>query len=165
MRVYFLRHAVAAERGTVVVPNDDRVLTKDGIRKMKKEARSLPSLIPRVDVILTSPFSRAKETAGIAAEALSAAHVIKESSHLAPGKPAREVLKLLGAHAGMNSVLLVGHEPQLSAAISLLLGIEKPVVEMKKGGMCCLELRNVVSMKGAQLIWHLTPKQLRALGK
>jgi len=165
MTLYILRHAIAAERDSANYPNDDRPLTEEGGEKMKKGARALPDLVPQIDLIMTSPFIRAKDTAIIAAEALNAMEMIKINPGLAPGKSARDFVKVISGSSGANNVLVVGHEPQLSEGISLLLGSEKPIVEMKKGGLCCLEIRNLATMKGARLLWHLTPKQLRILGK
>ena len=62
MDIYFLRHAIAMPRGIVEFPNDDRPLTEEGIQKMKKGARGILTLVPRVDVICSSPCPRRRSS-------------------------------------------------------------------------------------------------------
>jgi phosphohistidine phosphatase len=59
---------------------------------------------------------------------------------------------------------LVGHEPYLSQLISLLVsGREDIGIDFKKGGLCKLEAEKLRYGKCAQLIWLLTPKQMKEI--
>ena len=61
-------------------------------------------------------------------------------------------------------VLLVGHEPDLSRLISLLItGNSEALIELKKGGLCKLTAEKLNFGKCATLNWLLTPKQLRSI--
>jgi phosphohistidine phosphatase len=163
MNVYMLRHAIAVERGTKHYPNDDRPLTKGGVRKMKEAAPGIRRIAGRVDVILSSPLVRAHDTAKIAAKALKYRHEILLRDELLPEASTTEILTYLRKFKESASVLLVGHEPLLGIVASALLGSETTAIEFKKGALCCISTPKLPSDTPGTLLWHLTPKQLRML--
>jgi phosphohistidine phosphatase SixA len=58
-------------------------------------------------------------------------------------------------------VLLVGHEPYLSAFIALLCAGGEPLsVTLKKGGLCRLEVERLRCGRCASLEWLLPPRLL-----
>ena len=68
MRLLVIRHAVAEERDAFAVtgqPDARRPLTDDGRTKMKAGARGLRGIVPRLNVLATSPLLRAAQTAEI----------------------------------------------------------------------------------------------------
>lgn len=163
MHLYLLRHAIAVPRGTPGYPNDDRPLTEEGARRMTRAAEGLARVVGRVDVILTSPLSRALQTARIAAEALDRAERVQLCDALLPTEPAREVFSHLRGLPGASGVLLVGHEPTMGLLASLLLGTEESVVEFRKGAACLIEVSSMPPERPGLLRWHLQPRHLRAL--
>jgi phosphohistidine phosphatase SixA len=62
-------------------------------------------------------------------------------------------------------VVLVGHEPDLSAWLSVALAGEPLRVksEFKKGGAACVRFEKTVGPGGATLLWMLPPRVLRAM--
>jgi phosphohistidine phosphatase len=72
MEIYVLRHAIAVERGSPDYLHDDsqRPLTKKGIRRMRRGVRGLGHAGLEFDLLLTSPYTRARQTAEIVVEAL-----------------------------------------------------------------------------------------------
>ena len=165
MELYLLRHAIAVPRGTEEYPNDDRPLTKVGIQKMKRAARGIARLIGKVDAVISSPLIRALDTARIAGKALGHRKKIVASNALLPSSPASSIYDDLKKFKPQAKVLLVGHEPDLGLLASTLIGCEKPVVELKKGGLCCITFSEVPLGSDGKLSWLLTPKQLRAFAK
>jgi phosphohistidine phosphatase len=161
MDIYFLRHAPAMQRGVAEFPNDDRPLTETGIQKMKKGARGLRILLPLVDAVCSSPLVRALDTAKIAAAALNHAAPVVECPQLLPEASFGDFLSLIGEYAGLESVLLVGHEPNMGKTISSLLGSSRVMIELKKGGLCMIRIDGVPGSGTGTLVCHLTPKQLR----
>ncbi|HTX19729.1 MAG TPA: phosphohistidine phosphatase SixA [Bacteroidota bacterium] len=161
MLVYILRHAIAVQRGAAAFPNDDRPLTDEGKEKMEKGARGIARVVESVDVIVTSPLVRAADTARIAAEALGAEHKVEVSKELLPGSSARKLLLYLAKYKNLDSIMIVGHEPDLGYLASALLGVDRPVVEFKKGALCCIEVSTLPPRGAGVLLWHLQPKQLR----
>jgi phosphohistidine phosphatase len=163
MMVYILRHAIAVDRGIAGYPNDDRPLTEAGKAKMSKAARAIATLVDDIDVILTSPLIRAHDTARIVARALGAEKKLELCKELAPGSSLKNLLSHLSKYRGLNGIMLVGHQPDLGYLASALLGSNEAIVEFKKGAICAIEV-SALSPKGkGTLMWHLQPKQLRAL--
>lgn len=160
MELYVLRHAIADERDPEKYPDDAlRPLTAKGIRRMKRIAAGMRTLGIKPDLILSSPYTRARQTAEIAAEALRAGKVLKFSEHLEVAGDARKLVQeLKSKYANAASVILVGHEPQLSDCISvLLLGDTQLALTMKKGGLCKLAVDSLKYGRCATLEWLIPP--------
>jgi len=163
MLIYLLRHGIAAPRGVKPYPNDDRPLTEEGIEKMSKGARGILRVVDDVDVVLTSPLVRAAETARIVAKALHGESKLQVCNELAPGSSLQNLLTYLAKYKKLRSVLIVGHEPDLSYFASALLGKKTAIIEFKKGSLCCIEMTTIPSRRDGTLLWHLTSKQLRLM--
>lgn len=166
MNLYFMRHGIAVDRADSGASSGDRErqLTPKGIKRMNKAAKGLVTLSLSFDRILTSPLERARQTAKIVAQILQLEDRVEEVEQLSPDKSAQDLLSGLVAYSGKKEILLVGHEPQLSSAISVLLsGTSGAVIRLKKGGLCCLEVDGLPARESAVLQWSLTPKQLRLL--
>lgn len=166
MHLLIVRHAVAQDRDEFAASGQDdaeRPLTKDGRRKMRLAARGLAVVAPAVDLLATSPFVRATETADIVAAAFH-----RPPTHpvdaLTPERPAADFVKWLHAIEDATTVAAVGHEPHLGRLVSWLTTARKqPFMELKKGGACLLDLGAAPAPGTARLLWVVTPKQLRRL--
>ena len=166
MELYLLRHGPAVERGTSGFGDDAaRPLTPKGRRQLCKTAAAMKKLTPDFDLILSSPFLRAKQTSEIVAAGLKLKKCLKFSNALAPGGQAGVLLRQLAREEpAPNKVLLVGHEPDLSQLISLLVsGGLQLQMDFKKGGLCKVEVEKLRAGKCATLAWLLTPKQMEAM--
>jgi len=165
MLIYILRHGIAAPRGVKPYPNDDRPLTEEGIEKISKAAKGIIRVVDDVDVILTSPLVRAAATAKIVAEALNIESKLQVCHELAPGSSLKNLLTYLAKYKKLRSIMIVGHEPDLSYFASSLLGEKTSIIEFKKGSLCCIEVATIPSRREGTLLWHLTSKQLRLMAK
>lgn len=165
MDLYLLRHAIAVQRGLAHYPNDDRPLTQKGIQKMKKEAQGIAKLAGSFDIILSSPLVRAYDTARITAEAVKYRKKIERCKKLLPESSLSDFMSLLQEYREHKSVLVVGHEPNMSTIVSALLGSPHSAVEFKKGSLCKIRISGVSSVRHGTLIFHVTPKQLRAMAE
>ena len=165
MNLYFMRHGIAEDRATGKNTDDrQRTLTPKGIKRIQKEAKALIRMSLSFDRILTSPLARARETAKIIAQSLQLEDRLAEIEQLGPDRSVQELLSGLAAYAGDKNILLVGHEPLLSSTVSFLVSEKSAVhIELKKGGLCCLQVDGIRPKKSAVLLWALTPKQLRLL--
>lgn len=166
MDLYLLRHAVAVERGTAGFEADHlRPLTAEGRVKMEEIAAGMAALELKFDVILTSPYVRAHQTAEIAAAALRQSKKLRHEPALqADRSPQEFVARLAGKLAEHERLLAVGHEPFLSSLATLLLGLPGgAALVMKKGSLCKLTVSRFKPRPAAQLEWLLTPRQLRLL--
>jgi phosphohistidine phosphatase len=168
MDLFVLRHAIAVERGHPDYLRDDakRPLTRKGVRRMRRVVRGLKRAGLDFDVVLSSPYKRARETAEIVVEMLHREESLELFQPLAPEIPPEQTIRQLWRRCEkLDSVLLVGHEPQLSAIGSLLLaGDSGLALELGKGGAFKIEV-DQLQPGTAILDWWLTPRQLRRLGE
>ncbi len=162
MEIYILRHGIAVERGTPGYKRDgDRPLTEEGVEKMRQIAKAMREMDLQFDVIFSSPYVRAKATADIVAETLGENVTLTDS--LPPEADPAELIDEINGEKPQR-VLLVGHEPDLSALISTLIcGKRNADIELKKGGLAKLTAETLTYGKCATLNWLLTPKQLRQM--
>src|SRR5262249_26290214 len=137
----------------------------EGRKKMEKAAKGMCALELNPDIILTSPLVRAAATAKIAAAAMSEPPRIVLSDALRPGTSPQTLFSELHRYRGHNRFLLVGHEPDLSSLAATLLGVPDLSIKFKKGGLCHIEVNRVPPAEPGTLSWHLTPEQLRLLGR
>jgi phosphohistidine phosphatase len=166
MNIYILRHGIAVERGDPKFQNDsERPLTPKGKRQLHKSAAAMKAMKLRFDLILSSPYERAKRTAEIVAEGLKLTKRLKLTGALKyESDPGELIGELAGWRPAPENLLLVGHEPYLSRLIALLAsGGEDLALDLKKGGLCKLEAERLRPGKCAQLDWLLTPKQMKQM--
>jgi len=162
MEIYILRHGIAVERGTPGYKKDsDRPLTPEGEDKMHQIAEAILGMELKFDLILSSPYARAEQTANIVAGELDAE--VTSTEFLEPEGNALELIAEINDEKPQR-VLLVGHEPDLSQLISVLItGGSEAAIELKKGGLCKLTTDKLTFGRCATLNWVLTPKLLREL--
>ncbi len=166
MNFYILRHGIAVERGAPGYRRDsDRPLTSKGKRKMRRIAKTMRAMKLSFDLILSSPFARAKQTAEIVAESFKAGKRLAFSDELAVGGNPKELIEQIKHLTPQpQKILLVGHEPYLSGLISLLVaGNSGLPVALKKGGLCRLEIESLKYGRCATLEWLLAPAQMEMM--
>jgi phosphohistidine phosphatase len=165
MQLIVVRHAIAMEREDFAKsgrPDSDRPLTDTGRRRMRKNSRGLQRIAPRPDVIATSPWLRAADTARVLAETLGI-EGMETLDLLTPDHPPSELAGWLNERIGIATIAVVGHEPHLGELVTWLVGGTGSNFEFKKGGACLLRVDDQVEPGAAVVQWHLTPAQLRAL--
>ena len=163
MNVYILRHGIAAEPDAETFANDaERPLTPEGECKLRQATKAMKALGLSFDLILSSPYLRARQTAEIVAKAFDARKQLEFTDTLAPGGSSKKLIELLSRRAPPpQDVLLSGHEPYLSELISRLLsGSEHLAINLKKGSLCKLAIESLKHGRCASLEWLLTPKQM-----
>lgn len=167
MRLVLIRHAIAEDRETFARSDRDddaRPLTPEGRDKMRRGAVGLKELVPEVDVLASSPLKRAFDTAEIIAREYGGL-TVERVAELGPGTPLERALAWVASLPGRGTVMVVGHEPDLSRMVcALLASTNGPFLEFRKGAACLLEFTGPVARGGATLDWFLGPKHLRRLG-
>jgi phosphohistidine phosphatase len=153
MKLYFLRHGIADWPDWDPARDLERPLTKDGMKKMKEQARALADLDLKIDAVLSSPYTRAYQTADIVAGKLGLE--VKTEPRLAPGFNTDKLAELIEPFADDQALLLVGHEPTLSTVIAELIGGGR--VQMKKGTLARVDVNRELQ---GELVWLLQPKIL-----
>lgn len=156
-----VRHGIAEEPDEAAAADRDefhRQLTQEGRRKMRAAAAGLQRLVENIDVLVSSPLTRAVETADIVAEVYPGAKRLQHAG-LAPGLYHAELLHWIMRHRG--SMALVGHEPDLSQWIGYLVsGEPRSLVQMKKGAVCRLDMPSNAAAGEARIVWLLSARQL-----
>jgi len=162
LTIYVLRHAIAEARRQGR-PDATRALTASGIQKLRIVLGKAYQAGVSPDVILTSPYARAEETAEIAAEILSCRRKLVVTKALLPSSSPDRVWKEIAAIEA-SSVLVAGHEPLLSQFVAFLLNCPAVKVDLKKGALVRLDVPlsepqpNGILNPNGILKWMLTPK-------
>jgi phosphohistidine phosphatase len=165
MDLYLVRHAVAFDFDPSQWPDDSRrPLTPEGQKRFGRSARGLKALVPSVDVVLSSPWVRAWQTAELLESEAGWPRAVACDA-LESGRAPAEVLQALQPYAGYSAIVLVGHEPSLHELASYLLTADTShaQIEMRKGGVARLEVGDGLRPGAGRLQWLLPPKVLRAL--
>ena len=164
MILYLVRHGLAVDPTDPTSPPDpERPLTPKGIEKTRAAARGLRELGVGPDVMITSPYLRAAQTAEIACETLGFPRdKIRRSDALKPGANPAELFKELG-RIRAKETMCFGHAPHLDQVVGYALGLRTVVTALKKAGVACLDVDSFAPPR-AQLVWLCQPKMLRDLG-
>ena len=165
MELLIVRHAIAEDREVFAATGREdglRPLTAEGTRKMKRTARGLREVVPNIDLLISSPFTRANETAEILRREYDLDRV-ETARELEPGTALDDVATWLG-QLDQNVVAIVGHEPQLGCLVTYLVtSSERSGVELKKGGACLIEFDGKPRAGRGRLLWAIPPGILRDL--
>lgn len=171
MQVVLFRHGIAEDRvafAATGAPDCQRPLTDKGARRTRLAAAGLLSVLPAVDVIGTSALTRARQTADAVAAACEDAGPPPERETVAalqPGGDPLDVCRWLAGQGQARTVVLVGHEPDLSGLMAwLTTGRPEGFARFKKAAACLIELPTPAP-GGGELVWHLPPVVLRRLGQ
>ena len=162
MKLYILRHGDAIEHGDPRFKENERPLTPKGIQRTRQLAHALRQMEISFDALLSSPLTRARETAEIVRRGLRLDLELRLTEQLTPSGSMEKLVQEVNAIRPMpGSVLLVGHEPYLSGLVSLLcVGGPTFDVKLKKGALCRLEVEAPACGKCATLEWLVQPRWL-----
>jgi phosphohistidine phosphatase len=139
--LWLLRHAEARDGK----PDDERPLTREGEDQARAAGLALARLGVSLELCLTSPKLRARQTAELACEPLGVEIAVEP--RLA-GEP-------FDAHelaAGLEEVMLVGHDPSFSLTLHDLTGAQ---ARLRKGGLA--------GVKKGELVVLLRPSDLATI--
>jgi phosphohistidine phosphatase len=163
-QLFLIRHGVAEERGDAWPDDAKRPLSEDGIERFQKSARGLARLDVWIDVVLTSPLVRARQTAEIVASAFDPRPSIITIESLAPGGSYASLVADLEKHGRKTRIALVGHEPGIGELGARLIG-SRHSFEFKKGAVCRIDVDEIPPVGPGDLRWFLTPKVMASIKK
>lgn len=161
MFLYFLRHASAGERLSNSKKDEKRGLDKDGIEQSGYVGRALAVLGVQVDVIVSSPLKRSTQTAALVGNEMGHEGKLVLEAALRPEATFADFQKMLQKYVRQDSVLLVGHNPNLREFLGRVISDSgcEATIELKKGAVAKVEMRR----SSGSLSWCITPRILRAL--
>jgi phosphohistidine phosphatase len=161
--LYLLRHAIAETRGPKWPDDRLRPLTPEGVTRMRRAVKGFEKLAEPIVLILTSPLTRAVQTAEILSKGMATHPEIATMPALAPGGTPSALALAVSRYTRPRALALVGHEPDLGELAAWLIGAREPL-PFKKGGMCRIDTTDWPATRQSHLIWAATPKMLRRLG-
>jgi len=166
MQLYIVRHGIAIDREDPKCPPDpERFLTEEGTEKTKQVAQGVAEIASLPDLMISSPYVRAFQTAELFAKALEyPKDKIRKSDFLLPGAESLQLFRELSKDKDNSVVFLFGHAPHLDDLIATALGSKHHITALKKAGVALIELKRLVPPAG-ELIWLSTAKLLRKIGK
>lgn len=167
MNLYLMRHGSAGTRRSNPLLDLRRPLDKAGKRDCLLLGNTLTSMNVSFDLVVSSPLKRSLQTASLVGTETGYEQKILLSDALAPSANFAQFEKLLVECAGRESVLVVGHSPNLPQFLGLLMQpaqdtkASRPpaVVRLRKGGIAKLNFE-----RGAAVLqWMLDPRVVRTL--
>jgi phosphohistidine phosphatase len=158
MEVFFLRHGPAEPKATWSGDDIERPLSAEGRLLVGEVAASLAEHKLQVDLVLTSPYDRTRQTAHIVAERLGMLDKVVVDKRLIPGFGLRQLSKVLHDHTDCESILLVGHGPDFSQVVRALTGGH---LTIRKAGVAQVEIPDPQAPKG-RLISLVVPAPIQS---
>ncbi len=158
MVIYFLRHASAGQKQFSNPINDaKRPIDKVGEVQSHDVGRAMAHMGVTPVVIISSPLTRAVQTANIVAQELGYEEKLVLDEALRPEATFEQFKVLLNRHKDKRSIMLVGHDPSMTEFVNRVLSGGAPLaaIEMKKGGVAKVEKE---LRRQAILRWLITPK-------
>ncbi|MBI4906429.1 MAG: phosphohistidine phosphatase SixA [Acidobacteria bacterium] len=157
MEIYLLRHGIAEEQ-RAGARDSDRALTAEGKKRLREVFLMARSAGVNPELILTSPYRRAKETAQIAAEVLGTKQPVVTADVFTPMGDVREAWNEIRMHKGAHSVLVSGHEPLTGMLTGYLLNAPQLAIDVKKGCLIRVDVEAFGPQPRGVLKWMLTPR-------
>ena len=131
MNIYLIRHG-DSEKISTNKKDNERKLTPDGEQKLKIAAEGWKLLVPQFSHIISSPISRALQTAEIIAQAFKFTGNIITDKRLISGNKTEGLIDLANEIMGPE-MAFVGHEPDFSEHVSHLISNSGVRIDFKKG--------------------------------
>ena len=160
MDIYFLRHASAGDKKASTPQEDEkRPLDAKGIEQSKQMGQLLAALDVEPEAFISSPLTRAVQTAELAAEQMNGNPSITLDDALRPDASYEQFQELLHHYERRSAIVVTGHNPNASEFLSYLIsgGTAKDAVELKKGAVAKVEYK----LGKGTLQWCITPKLLK----
>ncbi len=155
MNLYLMRHTEPVHGHPL---DATRPLKDSGTKQAGDMAAWLTKLIGRVDIVISSPFIRAMQTAEIMADALGS--YVADTRMLGPEGTPDEMWAEIGRLAQQSKdVLIVGHDPSLNGLLGWLIGGELITTRFEWGSIAYLQPvpSATPGEDSARLQWFVTP--------
>lgn len=156
MEIYLLRHGIA-EDAAPGKPDSGRALTEAGRQKLRRVLARAKDAKVQPDLILSSPYRRAVETAEEAVEALGYRGKVVQTQTLVPNADPHDTWDEIRTYKTEAGVLLASHEPLMSTLLGFLLNTPTLAVDFKKAALARVDCDRFGPAPHGTLKWILTP--------
>ncbi len=162
MDIYLVRHGAAHTKED----DPERHLNKDGLEQCRLSGRALRRLGTRLDLVISSPKARARQTAEIIADEVGyPKDEIKVTETLEPMASPKDTISYINNFTEKNNVMLASHLPLLGNLASELLSKSTQIsFYFEAGAVCQIDVDHPISHTGI-FRWFLTPEQLRLIAQ
>jgi len=120
MNIYLIRHG-EAESTSGEKPHEERSLTTEGIEILKTSIGFWKNFISKIDIILTSPLKRAKQTALIIQNIYEPEFDVIEEICLLNGGLTEDLVSIARS-LNMEDIAMVGHQPDIGNHLAAMIG-------------------------------------------
>lgn len=146
------------------VSDRERPLSPEGIAETQRAGEGLAAIGVHFDRIFTSPLVRAVQTAELVARSQPAPVALEEMEELAGGVVPEVLFRALGPVPSETSILLVGHEPDMSTLAAALIGApaEHPI-PFGRGSVARIDVDGPPLARPGRFVWLLTARLAGAL--
>ncbi len=159
MKIFFIRHAEAINYETETVKNDEyRFITPHGRKVTRKVTKALKEEFKDLQKIISSPLIRAVQTAEIIADELKFKFDVEPVNELKNESSVSAVLKLIDRNSDMDSIALVGHEPQISMLVRTFSN-RKDLSEFDKSSVCLIDFEKAGA--SGKFKWYFNSKKMK----
>lgn len=159
--IFILRHGKAEDLNEVIHSSDfDRNLTPDGKEKIERLGKFFNLLKEELNIVLSSPYNRAKQTAEIFINNILPKPDLKIVDFLSCGVSSKDISRGLISYSPHNKILLVGHAPDLETFLGKIIGGVQ--IKLKKGALAKVILKSNIELSG-ELEWLVTKKLIKKL--
>ena len=162
MNVYIVRHGDARAIGGAITSDSERPLSPRGESDIRLMGEVLARMESATPTLISSPLLRARMTALLLGEPYGTLPAPQLWDELAPGVQFKAVVSRLQS-TGASSVVLVGHQPDMTHLIAFLIADAATEIVMPPGAVASLMLPRGAGAGAARLQWLLTPDLVRAL--
>ncbi|HJQ78313.1 MAG TPA: histidine phosphatase family protein [Lacipirellulaceae bacterium] len=161
MFIYIARHAWAGERGDPQWPDDSlRELTPEGIERYEEVVKALAERGFAPERIVTSPYTRCRQTADIIGKHIAGKPKIEELEALEPGSDLDPLIEWTNEQGGKD-VCWVGHSPDVEVLTAALIGDGAARVRFAKGAVAAIGFEDDgANVGGGELYWLASAKLL-----
>jgi phosphohistidine phosphatase len=160
MYLYLMRHANAGAFRESPLLDAKRGLIKEGKEQCALMARLLGAVKAPVDVIVSSPLKRARQTAQLVGTELGYDAQVEVSPALGINASYADFQQLLAKYADRDGVLIVGHNPNVFQFLGrMITGNGGAAIRMRKGSIACVR----ADRHPPRLQWLLDPRSAGAI--
>jgi len=163
--LFIARHGEAGTTLTNAQKDTERALTAEGQREAEAIAGFFETLGLRFDKVITSPLRRSRETAEVVMKHQKKKLKLQFWDELRPEGEREAMLARLAGIGHGSRVLLVGHDPCLSALIADITGASFGSIILKKGGVARVRVTTFSPQAKGELRWLLSPRVLKHISQ
>ena len=155
MNLYLIRHSIA-ESISLDKKDFDRELTLEGKEVISKTSQAWKTYINQLDVVLSSPLTRAVQTAEIISSNLQSNQNLVKDNNLGTGSRTSDLIEILNSLEYKN-VAVVGHQPDLSIHINNFCGTGSFNLVFPPAALAKIEFENSIKYGKGRLVYFIPP--------